>query len=131
MSKYTSQLNDSIIFPLLKKNLPHFLNQPYINCYYDSLIKSHLEYCILSWGPSVYNKLEKLSTLQKKALRVLANKSFTTHTDPLFLKLEILKIKDMMKYNSVVFMFKYMNKKLPSSCNEMFLPLTEPNRTKS
>lgn len=37
----------------------------------------------------------------------------------------------MIKYNSAVFMFKYMNKKLPSSFNEMFLPLTEPNRTKS
>ena len=37
----------------------------------------------------------------------------------------------MIKYNSAVFMFKYMNKKLSSSFNEMFLPLTKPNKTKS
>ena len=39
---------------------------------YDSLIKSQLEYDILSWGPSVNSRLGKLSTLQKKSLRVLA-----------------------------------------------------------
>ena len=36
-------------------------------------------------GPSVNSKLGKLSTLQKKALRVLADKGYAAHADPLFL----------------------------------------------
>ena len=88
---------------------------------YDSLIKSQLEYDILSWGPSVNSRLGKLSTLQKKSLRVLADKGYAAHADPLFMKLEILKIKDMLNFNSVIFMFKYMTVKLPLSFNGMFL----------
>ena len=82
-------------------------------------------------GSSVISKLGKLSTLQKKALRVQADKGYAEHEDPLFLKLEVLKIKDMIKFNSAVFMFKYMNGKLPLSFNGMFLALAWPNRTKS
>ena len=37
----------------------------------------------------------------------------------------------MIRYYSAVFMFKYMDKKLPSSFHEIFLPLPEQNRTKS
>jgi len=37
----------------------------------------------------------------------------------------------MIKFNSAVFMFKYMNGKLPLSFNGIFLALAEPNRTKS
>ena len=37
----------------------------------------------------------------------------------------------MIKFNSAVFMFKYMNGNLPLSFNGMFLALAEPNRTKS
>ena len=70
---------------------------------YDSLIKSEIEYGILSWGPSVNSKLGKLSTIQKKALRVLADNGYAAHADPLFLKLEILK-KNMIKFNSAIFM---------------------------
>ena len=87
---------------------------------------------MVSWGPSVNSKLGKLSTiLQKKTLRVLADKGYAAHADPLFHKLEILKIKDMIKFNSAIFMFKYMNGKHPLSLNGMFVTLTKPNRTKS
>ena len=52
---------------------------------------------MVSWGPSVNSKLGKLSTiLQKKTLRVLADKGYAAHADPLFLKLEILKINDQI-----------------------------------
>ena len=70
---------------------------------YDSLIKSQLEYGILSWGPSVNGKLGKLSTLQNKTLRVQADKGYAAHADPLFLNLEILEIKDMIKFNSAFY----------------------------
>ena len=37
----------------------------------------------------------------------------------------------MIKFNSAIFMFKYMTGKLPLSFNGMFIALAEPNRTKS
>ena len=35
----------------------------------------------------------------------------------------------MIKFNSAIFMFKYMNGKLPLSFNGMFIALAEPDRT--
>jgi len=98
---------------------------------YNSLIKSHLEYGILAWGSSANKKLGKLCTLQKKAIRILANSGYNVHTDPLFSNLGILKIKDILTLNASTFMYKYFNSKLPLSFIDMFIPLAEPNRTKS
>ena len=39
--------------------------------WYDSLFKSHLSYCISSWGGVPANRLSKLFALQKRCIRLL------------------------------------------------------------
>ena len=76
---------------------------------YKSIIQSNLNYCILAWG---YN-CGRLKTLQKKAIRIITNSKYNSHTTPLFKDLAILKIEDMFKLNMLKWYYLYENKKLP------------------
>ena len=49
---------------------------------YFSLVHSRLQYGIEAWGNS--NSFHKLLRIQKRAIRVINNKEYRHHTDPLF-----------------------------------------------
>ena len=90
-----------------------------------------MEYGILAWGGVNKTKLNRPQNIQKKAVRNVSGKSMLAHCDPLFHSLQILKLKDLYRYNSSIFMFKYTSNQLPESFNNMFLPFNAPNRTLS
>ena len=96
---------------------------------YNSLVRPHLEYGIVTWGGAQVTKLRPIEVAQRKAIRSVAGKSANSHTEPLFASLGLLKFSDLFKYNCAIFMHKYYNKCLPNSFEGMFTQLTEPNRT--
>ena len=61
---------------------------------YNTLVLPHFHYCLLLWGSAVKEN-HSLHLLQKKALRIMTNSDYLTHTEPLSKKLRILKISDM------------------------------------
>ena len=75
--------------------------------------------------------IKRIKTLQKRAVRTVANKSRSAHADPVFGNLEILKFDDLFQLNSCIFMHKYMNNNLPESFSNMVKPLSEPDWTKN
>ena len=87
---------------------------------YNSLVRSHLEFGILSWGNALPSQLQKIKTLQKKCVRNVAGKDFNSHTGPLFKKLDILKLEDPILYNSLTFMHKLFLGKQPDSFIDFF-----------
>ena len=76
---------------------------------YNSLILPHLNYCILAWG---YDS-KRLYKLQKKALRIIYKSPYLAHTDPMFLKYNVLKVKDILEQNHLKFLFKLSHRSLP------------------
>lgn len=98
---------------------------------YHSIFAPHLEYGILAWGGARKTQLKSLFILQKKALRNIEGASARAHSDPLFFTSGILKLGDLSKFHSAIFMYKYMNELLPASFRGMFQHLTEPNRTRN
>ena len=98
---------------------------------YNSLVRPHIEYGIVTWGGVKNSKLQKIRSLQKKAIRVVNNSTFKAHSNPLFSKLKLLNLDDTYKLSVLTFMHGYFNNNLPSSFQNMFKSLTEPNRTKS
>ena len=58
---------------------------------YESLVKSHLNYNVLCWGRANDSRVNKIKKIQKKCIRNLANKKYSSHTDPIFNDLGILK----------------------------------------
>ena len=76
---------------------------------YNSLILPYINYGILLWG----NNHEKVTKLQKKAIRIMNLKKYNSHTEPLFKKLHMLKVEDIFKLNQLKFFYKFFNKDLP------------------
>ena len=88
---------------------------------YNSLFRSHLEYCLINWGKAVLKKDELcIINLQKKAVRYIDNAKQSAHTDNLFKKYNILKLPDLTNFNMAVFMHKIVHKKTPSSFDNFF-----------
>ena len=83
---------------------------------YNSLFLSHLNYCILAWGFSC----ERIFILQKKAVRLICSEKFNAHTDPLFKKLNILKVHDIFQLRTIKFYFRYIHNQLPCYFDNMF-----------
>ena len=80
---------------------------------YYTLIRSHLTYDVQAWGNG--NTVKKLQTLQKYSLRIIIKNIYRSHTDPIFISENILKITDIHKLHVSLFMFDYYHKTLPKS----------------
>ena len=89
---------------------------------YESLVKAHLSYNILCWGRSNNSRVKKIVKIQKKCIRNLANKSYTSHTHPILHDQGTLNFDDLFQLNSLTFMHKYHHQKLPLSLNNKFTP---------
>ena len=76
---------------------------------YNSLIASHLNYGILAWGIAA----PRLEKLQKKAIRLITNSKYIAHTNPLFKRLQLLKIVDIFKLRVLKFYYNLYNGLLP------------------
>ena len=95
---------------------------------YNSLFKSHMQYGLLTWGNVPKKHLQKISGIQKKCVRNVANKPFKSHTDPIFSELKILKFDDLLHFESLLFMHKYSYTRLPNCLLNLFTPLKNNQR---
>ena len=83
------------------------------------MILSQLHFRILIWGFS----LEKIIKLQKRAIMVVSNSKYNSHTEPLFKKLKLLKLTDIFNCQQIKFYHKYLNNKLPEYFTDIFTRL--------
>ena len=65
--------------------------------------------------------INRLFILQKKALRLIHFKEHNAHTAPLFFKSKIVKLPDKIKIENCLFIWKYVNNKLPPIFNNWFI----------
>ena len=88
---------------------------------YYTLIYPHLNYCIIMWGSAAKTVLLKLVLLQKRAVRLIDNASYLSHSDPIFSKLLILKLNSLYKLSCIIFMYKIKYNHIPNVCNDLVL----------
>ena len=62
--------------------------------FFNACIMSHIRYGISVWGGASIKPLQKVL---KKAVRYIESTHYTAHTDPIFAKLNILKVEDIWK----------------------------------
>ena len=62
--------------------------------------------------------------MQKWALRAITCSKYNAHVDPLFKRLNILKVSDIYKLNALKFYYKYSKNQLPKSFHGFFTPIT-------
>ena len=93
--------------------LKHVFPQNALLSIYNSLFASHLNYGLLLWGTHV----NRVSKLQKKAVRIISNSEYLTHSEPLFKTLKLLKIDDLYKLKLMKFYHNLSYNLLPSYFN--------------
>jgi hypothetical protein len=98
---------------------------------YNSLFRSYIEYGCLCWGNSNSKDINRISVLQKRAVRYIDNAKYNTHTGPIFEELKILKFQDLVLFNQASFMYKLVNEKLPLSFVNFFKRLNNFERNLS
>ena len=87
---------------------------------YYSLFHSHMSYGIPVWGLAKTSFTQKVSLLQKRAVRVVAKAYFLAHTNPLFNDLNILKCPDQYLHSLATLMWDYDNDLIPKTLNNLF-----------
>jgi len=106
----------------VKNILPHDI----LKSLYFSLVQSHLMYGIQAWGSSIH--INKIESIQKRAIRIINNKVYNSHTDPLFRQNNILKVRDLYQFQNALFAHDYKHITLPRSFRTYF---TEHNQNKT
>ena len=88
---------------------------------YTSLVESHLRFGCLAYGSAHPNKIEELFIIQKKAIRLVFNAHPLSHTDPIFAKLGLLKVHDLLSLERIIFARKLKKGTQPVSFHGDFL----------
>ena len=90
----------------------HLLTNTALYNLFCTLIMPYLNYCCEAWGNTYKSRIQPLYNffiIQKKAIRICGNVDSRSHTRPLFYQWKTLGIYDIVKFNSMVFMFKVYN----------------------
>jgi exonuclease III len=94
---------------------------------YYSLIHSHLSYCATIYGAATKTRLQKLFIKQKQAIRTINNSAFRANTGPIFQRLQILPLPDLITFSNLKFMHNFYFNNLPFSFREMWQTNRERN----
>ena len=97
------------------------LNQKSLFLLYNSIFHCHLLYAIHIWSCSNSGPINDLFKLQKAAIRIIAGAGYNAHTEPLFKRLEILPLPDLISFSKIQFMQRFVQKFLPTSFNETWV----------
>ena len=87
---------------------------------YNAFLLPHLLYCCTIWGLNYATRCNKLLLMQKKAVRIMFNLPFLGHTSPHFKEHSILKFNELVKYKTLVIMYKFLTCKLSVHVQSMF-----------
>ena len=88
---------------------------------YYSIFHCHLIYAVTIWSCLRSGPINDLFKLQKTAIRLISGSSYNSHTEPLFKKLKILPLPDLISFSKIQFMQRFSQKFLPSSFNDVWI----------
>ena len=98
---------------------------------YNLLILPHLNYCNIIWGNNYNSNINYVYIIQKKIIRIIFNKPKLTNTDTLFIQANILKLPDLIKYQTCNFMHNIYNNNVSQNSslfNKKIIPYNTRNK---
>jgi hypothetical protein len=99
--------------------IKHDLPRETIKTLYHSLIYPYLSYGIVTWGNTCSKYMNRLSKLQKRAVRLIVKARYNAHTSPIFKNLRLLTIDDIFKLQCCNLFWKRKHNQLPTLLHEM------------
>ena len=87
---------------------------------YYALFYSHLIYGCNLWGFTSEENIKKIEVLQRKCLRIITFSDFQCHSNPLFIQLGLIKVRDIIRSQQLKLAFDYFSGTLPIDINVLF-----------
>ena len=88
--------------------LRHFVNKDILLSVYYGIFHSHLAYLCLVWGQAKFS-LNRITLLQKRAIRISYSAAYRDHTSPLFHRYKVLKFVDIVSLKNCIIINKCFN----------------------
>ena len=98
----------------------HFIPTSLLISIYYANFSSHLQYGCQIWGQRDTYITKWILTLQKSAIRIISFSHQLSPSGPLFTKLKILPIFDLVNYLNTMFVHSFLNNKLPAQLHNTF-----------
>jgi hypothetical protein len=103
------------------RRISNFVSTKTLRTLYFSMFHSHLLYCSTITSCGSQTALNKISTLQKKAIRIITKSKASTHTPPLFLNSHILPFEKLLTQGKLLFMHSIAFNYAPTSFANIWL----------
>ena len=103
----------------------HLVNLNVLMNLYYSLVYPYLVYGIVAWGHTYQSTLNPLLILQKKCVRLMTHANYSAHSNPIFDKLKILKLAELIFFHTALFMYDFHFNNLPVSFKSFFRMISE------
>ena len=103
-----------------------FLNVKHRLLLYNSLVLPYINYCCLIWGFTFSVHLHKIELLQKRAVRIVDDQHYLSHSDPIFKKLRLLKVQDIAQQQTLMVMQRVIKANLPIPLAHLFTLSNHP-----
>ena len=81
--------------------LGHFVDTKTLVQLYHAIILPFFSYGCIVWGNTYDHNIKPLQIIQRKAMRLITFSKFDAHTSPLFAKLNLVKLQDHIKLQTL------------------------------
>ena len=100
--------------------------QTILSVYY-SIFYSHLTYACQVWALTSQRNIDIIKILQKKSTRIINFAPYNSHTNNLFNNDNILKFKDIIKFEQLKITYEFKSNSLPKDLNNLFIENKDVN----
>ena len=88
---------------------------------YYALVLSHLLYSLAVWGSTFFANLNKLASLQNKAVKLVAGGKYQDHMTLFYSQFSILKLSDLVKHETPKIVHSHLHFHLPALLLPLFI----------
>ena len=101
VQKVISKINSAMYHISAARNI--LSHRSLVKLYY-ALVHPHLLYCLPAYSFTSAKNIKKIFIKQKQCVRILNNAKYNAHTEPLFVKSQILPLHDLITQQKLLFM---------------------------
>ena len=105
----------------MMRKVKNFVTNDTLKLLYNSFIQPHLLYGIALWGGTFDKGLSRLTTMQKKAIRLITGANRMYHCEPRQKKLGLLKLNDLYKLQVNCLTYDCLKGDAPEQFNTLFM----------
>jgi len=93
--------------------IKNFVKKESLLMLYYAMIHPHINYCLNIYSCANKTTLNRLRLKQKEAIRIVANAGYRDHTEPLFRRLNVLPLDQLISFSVLKFMHSFKFNLLP------------------